>query len=145
MTAFWETKALAELDAEEWERLCDRCGRCCLLKLEDAASGQVAYTAVACKLLDIERVRCTDYARRRQRVADCVALDADLAAAIAWLPATCAYRLRAEGKPLPDWHPLVSGDPRSVRAAGISIAGRVVSERFVHPAALVEHIIRWVE
>ncbi|GMU46876.1 MAG: YcgN family cysteine cluster protein [Pseudomonadales bacterium] len=145
MTAFWETKALAELDAEEWERLCDRCGRCCLLKLEDTASGQVAYTAVACKLLDIERVRCTDYARRRQRVADCLALDADLAAAIAWLPATCAYRLRAEGKPLPDWHPLVSGDPRSVRAAGISIAGRVVSERFVHPAALVEHIIRWVE
>ena len=145
MTAFWEDKALADLDADQWEQLCDRCGRCCLLKLEDADSGEVVYTGVSCKLLDIERVRCTDYARRRQRVADCVALDAGLAGTTAWLPATCAYRLRAEGKPLPDWHPLVSGDPGSVHAAGISIAGRAVSERFVHPAALAEHIIRWVE
>lgn len=145
MVAFWETKSLAELDAEEWERLCDGCGRCCLVKLEDEATGAIAYTGVACRLLDTERIRCTDYGRRRQRVADCVVLDADLAAATPWLPATCAYRLRAEGKPLPDWHPLVSGDPGSVRAAGISIAGRAVSERFVHPAALDEYIVRWVE
>lgn len=145
MAVFWESKALAELDAQEWESLCDRCGRCCLLKLEDETTGAIAYTAVACGLLDTERVRCTDYARRRQRVADCVALDAGLATTLRWLPATCAYRLRAEGKRLPDWHPLVSGDPDSVRAAGVSIAGRVLSERFVHPATLAEHIIRWVE
>lgn len=145
MAAFWETRNLAELDALEWEQLCDGCGRCCLLKLEDEESGAVAYTGVACHLLDIERVRCTDYARRRQKVADCVVLDATQAAALRWLPDTCAYRLVAEGRPLPAWHPLVSGDPRSVREAGMSIAGRVLSERHVHPAELEDHIVRWVE
>jgi uncharacterized cysteine cluster protein YcgN (CxxCxxCC family) len=142
---FWERKSLAELDAEEWEQLCDGCGRCCLLKLEDTDSGAVAYTSVACRLLDVERVRCSDYERRRRRVPDCVVLDADTVAATDWLPATCAYRLRAQGLPLPDWHPLVSGNPQSVREAGISVAGRVFSERFVHPQALAEHIVRWVE
>lgn len=142
---FWERKSLAELDAEEWEQLCDGCGRCCLLKLEDTDSGAVAYTGVACRLLDVERVRCSDYERRRLRVPDCVVLDADTVAATDWLPATCAYRLRAQGLPLPDWHPLVSGNPQSVREAGISVAGRVFSERFVHPQALAEHIVRWVE
>lgn len=145
MERFWERKSLAELDAEEWELLCDGCGRCCLLKLEDTDSGAVAYTAVACRLLDVERVRCGDYERRRRRVPDCVVLDADTVAATDWLPATCAYRLRAQGLPLPGWHPLVSGNPQSVREAGISVAGRVFSERFVHPEALAEHIVRWVE
>ena len=142
---FWEHKSLAELDAEEWESLCDGCGRCCLLKLEDADSGVVAYTGVACRLLDVEQGRCSDYQRRRQRVPDCLVLDASTVAATDWLPATCAYRLRAQGRPLPDWHPLVSGDPQTVREAGISVAGRVFSERFVHPEALAEHIVRWVE
>jgi len=142
---FWEHKSLAELDAEEWEQLCDGCGRCCLLKLEDTDSSAVAYTSVACRLLDVEQVRCSDYQHRRQRVPDCVVLDADTVTATDWLPATCAYRLRAQGRPLPDWHPLVSGDPQTVREAGISVAGRVFSERFVHPEALAEHIVRWVE
>lgn len=142
---FWERKRLAELDAEEWELLCDGCGRCCLLKLEDPDSGAVCYTGVACRLLDLESVRCTDYPRRSQRVPDCLVLDAATASATHWLPSTCAYRLVAEGKPLPHWHPLVSGDPRTVREAGISVAGRVLSERFVHPEALDDYLIRWVE
>jgi len=142
---FWETKTLAELDAEQWEQLCDGCGRCCLIKLEDEDSGTILHTGVACRLLDIDRVRCTDYAHRQQRVADCVALKADLVSAIQWLPATCAYRLRAEDKPLPDWHPLVSGDPDTVRTAGISIAGRVLSDSFARAEAPDDYIIRWVE
>ncbi|MFZ5654569.1 MAG: YcgN family cysteine cluster protein [Pseudomonadota bacterium] len=145
MERFWERKRLADLDPAEWESLCDGCGRCCLLKLEDADGGAISYTGVACRLLDLESVRCTDYARRSRRVPDCLVLDAAAVVATPWLPATCAYRLVAEGKPLPDWHPLVSGDPRGARKAGISVAGRVLSERFVHPAALAEHIVRWVE
>ncbi len=142
---FWEDKDLTALDADEWELLCDGCGRCCLLKLEDMDTGAIAHTGVACRLLDVQRARCTDYVGRRRRVPDCVELTADTVATTPWLPTTCAYRLRAEGKPLPDWHPLVSGDPCTVVDAGISVAGRVLSERFVHPDALADHIVRWVE
>lgn len=145
MEPFWERKTLAELDATEWESLCDGCGRCCLLKLEDADSGEITYTGIACRLLDIRRCRCRDYDHRQQRVPDCLVLDAATAAATSWLPATCAYRLMAAGKPLHDWHPLISGDPGSVHAAGISVRGRVVSEEFVHPDALADHVIRWME
>ncbi|MGE3298416.1 MAG: YcgN family cysteine cluster protein [Porticoccaceae bacterium] len=144
MMSFWEDKTLAELDAGEWEALCDGCGRCCLLKLEDADSGEIAYTGIACRLLDIRRCRCRDYARRQRRVPDCLMLNAVTVPATGWLPDTCAYRLRAEGKPLPAWHPLISGNPDSVHAAGISVRDRVVSEAFVHPDALADHVVRWV-
>lgn len=144
MEPFWERKTLAELDATEWESLCDGCGRCCLLKLEDVDSGEIAYTGVACRLLDIRRCRCRDYDHRQQRVPDCQVLDPVVVPATGWLPDTCAYRLVAAGKPLPDWHPLISGDPDSVHAAGISVRDRVVSEEFVHPDALADHVVRWV-
>lgn len=144
MEPFWEARALAELDPEQWEALCDGCGRCCLLKLEDADTGAIAYTGVACRLLDIRRCRCRDYNRRRQRVPDCLVLDAAAVAATDWLPDTCAYRLVAEGRPLHPWHPLISGTPDSVHAAGISVRDRVVSEEFVHQDALADHVIRWV-
>ena len=144
MESFWERKTLAELDATEWESLCDGCGRCCLLKLEDADSGEIAYTRIACRLLDIPRCRCRDYQHRQRRVPDCLVLDPVAVLATGWLPDTCAYRLRAEGKPLHDWHPLISGNPDSVHAAGISVRDRVVSEEFVHPDALADHIVRWV-
>lgn len=144
MERFWEHKTLAELDAAEWESLCDGCGRCCLLKLEDADSGDIAYTGVACRLLDIRRCRCRDYGNRQRRVPDCQVLDPVVVPALDWLPDTCAYRLVAEGKPLADWHPLISGTPDSVQAAGISVRDRVVSEEFVHPDALVDHVVRWV-
>lgn len=144
MEPFWERKTLTELDATEWESLCDGCGRCCLLKLEDADSGAIAYTGIACRLLDIRRCRCRDYGHRQQRVSDCQVLNTVVVSATGWLPDTCAYRLMAEGKPLPDWHPLISGDPDSVHAAGISVRDRVVSEEFVHPDALADHVVRWV-
>ena len=124
---FWE-KPLAELDAGEWEALCDGCGRCCMHKAEDADTGAYYATDIACRLLDLETVRCGDYAHRKQHVPDCVTLTKASVDTLGWLPQTCAYRLRAEGKPLFDWHYLLSGDPQSVHHAGISVRGWAVSE-----------------
>ena len=125
--AFWE-KPLHELDRGEWEALCDGCGRCCLHKLEDEDSGELHATNVACKLLDRRSGRCTDYSRRKLRVADCVTLARGNVGDIDWLPDTCAYRLRAAGEPLREWHYLVSGSRESVHAAGQSTRGWTVSE-----------------
>ncbi len=125
---FWKRKSLRELSATEWESLCDGCALCCLHKVEDADSGDVYFTDIACRLLDIKTCRCTDYAARAKKVADCLILSVDQPEAFAWLPGTCAYRLLAEGEDIPAWHPLVTGDPDSVHAAGISIRGKAVSE-----------------
>lgn len=124
---FWELE-LAALDREEWEALCDGCGKCCLHKLEDEESGELLATNVACRLLNRSTGRCTDYSRRRRFVPDCVRLDAGNAGSTDWLPSTCAYRLRGEGRPLYDWHPLLSGDPESVHRAGVSVRGWTISE-----------------
>ena len=126
-TAFWE-KPLAELDRGEWEALCDGCGRCCVHKLEDEETGELYATNVACRLLDRRNGRCTDYSHRKQRVADCVMLDRSNLATLDWLPETCSYRLRAEGKPLPDWHYLISGSRETIHQAGQSTRGWTVSE-----------------
>ncbi len=141
---FWQDKPLRKLDPREWEALCDGCGRCCLLKLEDADTGEIHYTNVACRLLDLDRCRCRDYAQRAERVSDCLVIRPADPDVFAQLPDTCAYRLRAEGRLLPDWHPLVSGDPDSVRTAGMAVAGRAVSEEWVHPEQLPEQIVTWV-
>ena len=124
---FWE-KPLATLDRGEWEALCDGCGRCCLHKLEDADTGDLYPTNAACKLLDRKSGMCTDYGNRKARVSDCVVLDRSNLDTLEWLPETCAYRLRAEGKPLPDWHYLVSGSRETVHQAGQSTRGWTVSE-----------------
>ena len=124
---FWE-KPLRALDAGEWEALCDGCGRCCLHKAEDADTGDYYATNVACRLLDRETARCTDYGDRRRHVPDCLQLTKDAVAGTRWLPSTCAYRLRAEGKPLPSWHYLVCGDREAVHRAGESVRGWTVSE-----------------
>lgn len=124
---FWE-QPLERLDRGEWEALCDGCGRCCLHKLEDDESGELYPTNVACRLLDRRNGRCTDYAHRRQRVVDCVVLKRGKLKSIDWLPETCAYRLRAEGKPLPEWHYLISGSRETVHEAGQSTRGWTVSE-----------------
>lgn len=139
---FWERKTLEEMTAQEWESLCDGCARCCLFKLEDEDSGEVFYTNVACRLLDHGQCRCTAYERRCQLVPDCVQVTPEVARET-WLPDTCAYRLLAEGKPLPEWHPLRSGTPQSVWDAGICVAGMAVSEEYVHPDELEEHLIHW--
>ena len=124
---FWE-KPLAELDRGEWEALCDGCGRCCVHKLEDEDSGELYATNVACTLLDRRNGRCTDYANRKARVSDCVVLKMGELSGLDWLPDTCAYRLRSEGKPLPRWHYLVSGSRETVHEAGQSTRGWTVSE-----------------
>lgn len=125
---FWEDVPLAELDRGQWEALCDGCGKCCLHKLEDEETGELFATNVACRLLDRATAQCSDYRHRRAFVPDCVRLTPGNVRSIDWLPSTCAYRLRAEGKPLPDWHYLVCGDREAVRRAGQSVAGWTISE-----------------
>ncbi len=138
---FWRRKALTDMSDHEWESLCDGCGKCCLVKLEDERTGRVHYTDVACRLLDGDTCRCRDYAHRSRRVSGCARLTPQDVAAFGWLPSTCAYRLVAEGKDLPWWHHLVSGDASTVHAAGASVRGRVVSERKVADAR--KRIVRW--
>ena len=138
---FWKAKSLDELSHSEWESLCDGCGRCCLLKLEDEDSGQILLTRLACKLLDTTTCRCRDYANRFARVSDCLSIDVEAVRTIAWLPPTCAYRLVSEGRDLAWWHPLVSGDPQTVYQAGISVRGLARSEARVRPEAYQRYII----
>ncbi len=140
--AFWETKSLAELAPEEWEALCDGCAQCCLIKLEDVDTGERHLTRIACRLLDIGRCRCKDYDRRHRIVPGCVPISPETVGAIDWLPATCAYRLRGEGKPLAWWHPLISGDPETVHQAGISIRSWALSESGIDEDAAYRFIIR---
>ena len=138
---FWKTKRLEQMTAAEWESLCDGCGRCCLHKLRHDDDGRLDFTNVACRLLDLETCRCGDYAARRQRVPDCVQLTPASLRRIDWLPPSCAYRRLAEGRDLAWWHPLVSGDPGTVHAAGVSVLGRAVSERRAGP--LDHHVVDW--
>lgn len=140
---FWEEKSLNEMNNEEWESLCDGCGKCCLHKLENDADNLIYYTEVACRLLDKQACRCINYAERSREVPDCIQLSAETLPGLNWLPSTCAYRLLAEGKALPEWHPLLTGDPDSVHLAGISVRGRCVDESEVED--LEDHIVMWPE
>ncbi|MDE0057125.1 MAG: YcgN family cysteine cluster protein [Defluviicoccus sp.] len=140
---YWRTKTLEEMTREEWEALCDGCARCCLVKLEDADTGEIAYTDIACRLLDPGTCRCTRYRQRLRLVPDCVDLTPERVRKLGWLPSTCAYRLLAEGRELAWWHPLVSGDPETVHRAGISVRGRVVPERRGDDPE--ERIVTWPE
>lgn len=136
---FWETRTLADLTEAQWEALCDGCGKCCLHKLEEEETGQLFHTNVACRLLDLRSGRCTHYAERFRWVPDCVQLTPAEVRRLRWLPVTCAYRLRTEGQPLPDWHPLRTGDPHSTQRAGMSIIHWAAPERRVR--RLEDHIL----
>lgn len=138
---FWRTKNLGQMSRQEWESLCDGCGKCCLHKLQDADTDEVFPTNVACRLLDVETCRCTDYPNRKVKVPDCVQLSPKTAGTLSWLPSTCAYRLVANGEDLPQWHPLISGDKETVHVAGVSVRGRAVSETIAGP--LGSHLVDW--
>ncbi|MBY6015075.1 YcgN family cysteine cluster protein [Qipengyuania gaetbuli] len=137
---FWELP-LAKLNQEEWEALCDGCGRCCLHKVEYEDTGEIEETNVACTLLDFRTARCKDYKNRKAFVPDCLRLTLKLVDKVPWLPDTCAYRRRADNRPLPGWHYLLTGDREAVIRAGVSVAGRVISEDEAGP--LEHHIVEW--
>jgi uncharacterized cysteine cluster protein YcgN (CxxCxxCC family) len=118
---FWKTKSLCEMNAAQWESLCDGCARCCLHKLEDAETGEVFYTNVVCRLLNLESCSCTDYPNRHERVPQCVHIPADKINDLHWMPSSCAYRLLYEGRSLPQWHPLITGKRETVHEAGMSV------------------------
>ena len=140
---FWEEKTLAELNDQEWESLCDGCGKCCLIKLEDEDTGEIIFTNMACKLLDVKTCQCSDYPNRAKFVPDCTKMTQQNISQYNWLPKSCAYRLLDEGKRLPDWHPLISGDPQTVLRAGISAVGRIVSEEGIADEDAVNYIVQW--
>jgi hypothetical protein len=138
-TEFWKHKRLSQMSHDEWESLCDGCGRCCLHKLEDEEDGRIYYTSVACDLLDISSCRCTDYANRQVKMPDCIQLSVEQAEHFDLLPPTCAYRLLAEGEPLPEWHPLITGNPQSVFDAGIAVGEFALREDQI--TDITEHVI----
>lgn len=138
---FWEVKALDDMSDSEWESLCDGCGRCCLQKLEDEDTGQIHFTRISCRLLDTNSCQCSDYSNRFDEVPDCLSVRPITAEKLSWLPVTCAYRKLSQGQGLDNWHPLVSGDPESVKLAGISVSGRCISEQFVPLSEIYSHII----
>jgi len=141
---FWKRKSLEEMTDPEWESLCDGCGRCCLVKLEEEDTGKIHFTDLSCTLLDVKACRCSDYSHRHDRVSDCVKLTPRAVRTLSWLPVTCAYRVLAEGGDLAAWHPLVSGSPDSVHEAGVSVRGKVfASEDDVAQELWPERIARW--
>lgn len=140
---FWRRKTLAEMNEAEWELLCDGCGKCCLVKLEDEDTHEILHTDVACHLLDLHSCRCTRYAKRQSLVPDCVKVTAENIADLAFMPRSCAYRRLAEGKDLLWWHPLVSGRRDTVHRAGISVRHRVISEEEIEEDDLPDHIVDW--
>ena len=138
---FWETKTLAQMSSDEWELLCDGCGLCCLVKIEDEDTGEVFNTTVSCRQLEVESCRCRDYENRLLDVPMCIQLTMENLPQLSWLPESCAYKLLYQNKLLPDWHPLVTKNKNSVHEAGISVKWFAQSEEYVHPEQLIDFII----
>lgn len=141
MLPFWKNKSLEEMTPAEWESLCDGCAQCCIIKFEDEDTGQIYHTNVVCELLDIYHCTCSRYGERSELVPTCLTLTPNTVRKLSWMPETCAYRLLAEGKELPAWHPLVSGDPKSVHSAGISVRAKVVSARDIDEEDLPDYVV----
>ena len=139
---FWKVKTLEQMSTNEWESLCDGCGKCCLHKIEDEDTGDIAFTNVACRLLDSKSCRCSNYSKRIHFVKDCQVLNPKKVRRLNWLPSTCAYKLLGEGRDLPSWHPLVSGNRDSVHRAGISMKNKIISED--HVKDLEDFVVDWI-
>ncbi len=137
---FWQSTPLAQMTRTQWESLCDGCGQCCLVKLEDEQTKALFVTNIACHMLDMDTCRCGDYAHRLEKVSTCLQLSPEQPEVFAQLPHSCAYRCLAENRPLPHWHPLRSGDPQTVHQAGISVRDYAVSEEYIHPDQFEDHI-----
>lgn len=140
---FWQDKSLSEMSATEWESLCDGCGKCCLIRLEDDETGDIYTTDVHCKLFDNQSCQCTDYPNRKAKVPDCVILKPSTVAQLKWMPRTCSYRLLSEGKDLPDWHHLRTGSRNTIHDQGMSVQGATVSEVGLSEAELMERLTVW--
>lgn len=140
---FWEAKTLTDMSAAEWESLCDGCGKCCLIRLEDDETGQVHTTDVHCKLFDNKTCLCSDYPRRKEKVPDCVILKPSTVSALKWMPRSCAYRLLSEGRPLPDWHHLLTGDRHTIHDRGMSVQDATISEVGLSDDELLGRITVW--
>ena len=140
--AFWKVKTLEQMSTTEWESLCDGCGKCCLHKIEDEETGEIAFTNVACKILDAKTCRCSNYSKRIHFVKDCQVLNPKKVRKLNWLPSTCAYKLVGEGRDLPSWHPLITGNRESVHKAGISVKNKIISENSVKD--LEDFVVDWI-
>lgn len=140
-TPYWRRKRLDQMNRREWEQLCDGCGRCCMLKLEDEDTDEIFLTRLSCKLLDIGKCRCTDYKKRHEKVADCLSLTPKMVRELSWLPDTCAYRLINEGQDLAWWHPLVSGSDETVHEAGISVRDWAMPETVSRAEELYKYLV----
>jgi uncharacterized cysteine cluster protein YcgN (CxxCxxCC family) len=145
VSRFWEEKPLAELSREEWEALCDGCARCCLIKLEDEEDGTLYTTSLVCRYLDLESCACSRYSERSVLVPECLQVTPQNADKLEWMPQSCAYRLLAEGRPLPEWHPLITSNKESVHEAGISVRHFAISEAEVGEELWQEYIIDQTE
>ena len=142
---FWEHKKLHELSSQEWESLCDGCAQCCQLRYQGDDSEKITVVPVACELLDLQDCRCTQYRNRTSLKSDCIKLNPENVNSLDWLPDTCAYKLVDEGKPLFDWHPLISGNRKKMEESGICVSDRAISARNVHPDDLDFEVLKWVE
>lgn len=140
---FWRTKAFDDMTPDEWESLCDGCGKCCMIRLEDEDTGMIADTNIACKLFDRTQCNCTRYKERCTLVPDCVRLTPDNVGSLDWMPMTCAYRLVFEGYDLPPWHHLITGDKESIHKAGMSVRDKTVSENDIDPDDAEDYVVQW--
>ena len=140
---FWEYKKLTEMNEEEWESLCDNCGKCCMIKLENFDTKSVNYTNISCKLLNINNIKCTKYNKRQEIVSDCVKLTPENLELLNWMPKTCAYRRIHYGQKLLDWHPLISKNKNSTIESGNSVFGKIISENQVEEEDFIKYLYDW--